>query len=377
MGNEMNHRILIDRSLKWLQDKVFPLWFEVGVDHQTGIFVENLNFNRQPESTSRRAMVQARQIYSFTEGARMGLVDREQAHHLIHLSALSFVRNYMVDTGAIIHSVDEKGQPAHLDCDLYTQAFAIFALAQAYSVSQASEFKEAALRVIEYLEGYRQNPKGGFTEIKNNVTLYQSNPHMHLFEAFIAWREVDSDPFWKEKCDTIAELCQKKFIQKNQLLAEHFDSDWKPQLTDGKFVFEPGHHFEWAWLFCQYSPNYQTEKKSVAHQLYDQAHKWGVSQKTGLTMDEIWSDGSICKSSSRFWPQTERIKASVVLGHGPEADQAMKVLFQYFLDEENGIWKDTRLENGEYANVPVKASSLYHIINAISEFAKYRPQMGE
>jgi mannose/cellobiose epimerase-like protein (N-acyl-D-glucosamine 2-epimerase family) len=27
-------------------------------------------------------------------------------------------------------------------------------------------------------------------------------------------------------------------------LCEHFDEGWTPQLENGSFIFEPGHHFE-------------------------------------------------------------------------------------------------------------------------------------
>jgi mannose/cellobiose epimerase-like protein (N-acyl-D-glucosamine 2-epimerase family) len=106
------------------------------------------------------------------------------------------------------------------------------------------------------------------------------------------------------------------------------------------------------------------------------AEKFGVTNPSrALAFDEIWSDGRVHKRSSRFWPQCERIKAAVVLGEGKIADIAMQALIENFLMLKEGLWKDTLLESGEYGDQPVKASSLYHIINAISEYAEHRPKI--
>ncbi len=39
-----------------------------------------------------------------------------------------------------------------------------------------------------------------------------ANPHMHLFEATLAWSAVDDDPAWASMADGIAQLCLGKFI---------------------------------------------------------------------------------------------------------------------------------------------------------------------
>ena len=76
--------------------------------------------------------------------------------------------------------------------------------------------------------------------------------------------------------------------------------------------------------------------------------------------------------SSRFWPQCERIKAAAQLGRAESARAAMNALLRYFDTSVSGLWNDTWEENGTFDQRPVKSSSLYHIIGAISEFAKLR-----
>lgn len=363
---------LRELCLIWLKLKVFPLWSTTGVDSSTGRFVESLNFERKALQTPLRCLVQARQIYSFAEGCRLGSINKDIAHRILDESTQAFIRGYSLPNGAFVHSIDQNGH-LNKDLDLYSQSFAIFALAHAYDILRKEEFKKAALKVVEYLKSERKNRAGGYTEIKGGKTLYQSNPHMHLFEAAISWAKVDQDPIWKSLAGEISQLCQTKFIEGvTGLLTEHFNENWEPIREKGQFIFEPGHHFEWSWLFIHYERITGEDCKKVAQSLFKTAQQYGLNPDQTLAYDEIWSNGQPHKKSSRFWPQTERIKAAIVLREFEVADVAMAALMKHYLLMEDGLWKDTFLEDGTFADIPAKASSLYHIINAMSEYINSR-----
>ena len=364
---------MMDKAKLWLTNDVFPLWSTTGV-FPDGSFVEALNYEKQPFHGPQRAIVQSRQLYSFAEGIRLGVIPETKAKNILSKATDFFIENYTLPSGAFCHAV-EKGAK-NLQTDLYSQAFVIFALAQSHEFHQKPEYKNKALGVLKYLQKERRNPAGGYTEIKSEV-LYQSNPHMHLFEAALAWVKIDKDPIWRELADELFSLCQTKFVQPSGLLAEHFSKDWNPQLTDGNFVIEPGHHYEWAWLVLQYKELTGVNTSVLAATLFDAGEKYGIHPETGFVIDEVWSLGKAKKQSSRFWPQCERIKAAVALGqctrnpmYGPIADRGMELLFKYF-EVAPGIWEDT-FENGAFTKQPIRASSLYHIINAISEYCGKR-----
>lgn len=359
-------------TMNWLKNRVFPLWSTTGFDSKAGTFIESLNFEGQALSTPLRALVLARQIYSFAEGVRLQAIEKSSALKLIEQSTDYFIKNYSLPNGAFVHSVDKNGH-VNKDTDLYSQAFAIFALAHAYEFIPKAEYKTAALKLVSYLHAERRNPAGGYTEIKGGKVLFQSNPHMHLFEAALAWAKIDLDSTWKKLAQELHDLCRSQFIDaKTHFLAEHFNEKWESIKEDGQFIFEPGHHFEWSWLFYQYQQMTGTDCSAVSESLFKTAEQYGLSAHGELAYDEIWSNGTPHKKSSRFWPQTERIKAAVVLKKFDSADKAMKALIQHYLVMDKGLWRDTRLENGSYADIPVKASSLYHIINAISEYKNHR-----
>ena len=54
----------------------------------------------------------------------------------------------------------------------------------------------------------------------------------------------------------------------------------------------------------------------------------------------------------------------------PGALTTAAALFRYFDLPVRGLWFDTWEENGNFREQPVKSSSLYHIIGAISEYQR-------
>ncbi len=363
----------IQQSRIWLSKDVFPLWTQAGIDAENGSFIESLTAQLQPTTMPRRAMVQARQIYSYSEAIKMKILSPDQAAPILDRSVDFLLAQYALPSGAFIYSVDADGKPAAVQVELYTQAFIIFCLARAYEVLRQDKIKEAAKKLIQYLKTTRLAPNGGFTEIKNNQIVFQSNPHMHLFEAVIEWLKVDPDQEWEALAFSIYELCIKKFIDPiSGVVAEIFDENWRPLKENGRFVFEPGHQYEWAWLMLEFKKITGFDVEEKPQQLFNLAEKYGRIKSAHFVIDEVWSDYSPKKLSSRFWPQCERIKTAVSLGFADAADQAMDVLWSYLNQPAKGLWSDTRSEAGSFDQNPAKASSLYHIINALSEYETKR-----
>ena len=80
----------------------------------------------------------------------------------------------------------------------------------------------------------------------------------------------------------------------------------------------------------------------------------------------------ILSRRARLWPQTEWMKASLILaelsddgervGLLEQAAMAQRALWRYLTDD--GLWRDKLLENDQFIDEPAPASSLYHIMAA-------------
>ncbi|WP_374078077.1 AGE family epimerase/isomerase [Bdellovibrio bacteriovorus] len=379
--------LFIEKSKKWLTQDVYPLWSEKGIDKKQGGFVESLTFSGEPMDVPRRAMVQARQIYSFLTGAKLGCISKDKAYAAVTQGTKYMVEKFSAPSGAFIYSINPDGTPKSKNPDLYTQAFALFGLAQNYAVNPNKETKDRAKALVQYLQRERKVKGGGYTELdeKGNVS-YKSNPHMHLFESAIAWMAIDADQEWKDLGQELVTLALTKFIDKSTgVLGEYFDENWNHLRENGKFIYEPGHQYEWAWLMFLYQDLTGQDLKSVRHQLFSLADKYGTSPSRKVAFDEMWSDFTPKTQSSRFWPQCERIKAAVRLGtevskeqqllYAKAADDALETLFKFFETPMQGLWYDMLSEKDEFNGNSSKSSSLYHIVNAMEEYINLRGKL--
>jgi mannose/cellobiose epimerase-like protein (N-acyl-D-glucosamine 2-epimerase family) len=356
------------RFENWLTHDAIPLWQGSGIDWKDGGFFEALALeDATPLNQPKRALVQARQIYSFRVARDLGIVPAETARKIIAHGSDFLLKHYRLPTGEFIHSVEKDGKPIKIIPELYTQAFALFGLAHAYAVDPQPEILIVAKALLKYLHSERRVPSGGFSEIQNGNTAYESNPHMHLFEAALSWMDVDPDPEWRKLADELLQLCLDKFLNSG-VIAEHFDAHWVPLKTDGRFVFEPGHQYEWLWLMGRYEKHTGKDLLSVRKQLFDQCEKVSICPTRKVVFDEMWSDMTPKTKSSRFWTQCERIKAASSFDSGEKTvDEAVQALLMFFETPKSGLWFDGCSESSEFSHQPAKASSLYHIIGAMGE----------
>ncbi len=355
-------------SIDWLNTQALPLWLTKGVNPWGG-FEEAMTLTGVPHAIPRRAMVQARQMYALRTARQMKLVAPDRAHLLMAQTADFLIKNFARPDGSFRHSVRPDLQANSEAADLYTQAFALFGMAQAYAELKNVKYKTRALEVVHYLKSQRHLPGGGYSEFaKDGGIVYQSNPHMHLFEAYVTWLEIDDDPQWRRFAQEILDLALTRFIEpKTGLLVEHFDDQWLPILQQGRFAWEPGHQYEWAWLMNKYQTATKAALPERIMNLVMNAERFGINAQ-GAVYDELWSDLSVKAPTSRFWPQCERIKACSALGLAESADQGMVALMRFFVTPTPGLWFDRMNPDGTFHEEPARASSLYHIIGAIAEY---------
>lgn len=364
----------------WLFSDVLPLWATAGYDAAHGGFFEQIELESgAPIALPKRCRVQARQIYAFSEAGRLGWRGpwRERAQ-----SGLAFTSAYYLrPDGLMRFKTHLDGAPFDDRVDNYDQAFAIFALAHAHSIGAGARCGDMALGLLEALRRDRAHPLGGFEEKLAGRAPMLSNPHMHFFEAALAWLDVAPQPRWRELADEMARLCLRYFIDPTSCtLREYFESDWTPRSGDDGRIVEPGHQFEWAWLLARWRAHGGDVDLSVIRRLYDNADRRGVDNAQRLALAEIWIDGKVKDASSRLWPQTERMKAALILArlHPKErarfeqaAIDAWRGMQHFIYPENRGLFRDKRKTDGSFIPEGALASSLYHIVAAVSELTRY------
>jgi mannose-6-phosphate isomerase len=366
------------RARDWLFSDSLPLWAAVGHDNCHGGFFEQIDLaTGAPLPLPKRCRVQARQSYAFVEAGRLGWSGpwRERAE-----SGLSFMmRHHLRPDGLMRFKTALDGTAFDDSVDNYDQAFAMFALAHAHAMGARTN--RTALDLLAALKRERGHPLGGFREGKAGRAPLLSNPHMHFLEAALAWLDAAPASQWHDLADEIARACFAYFIDpQSGALREYFEADWTARAGEDGRIVEPGHQFEWAWLLARWRAHGGDVDISVIRRLYDFADQYGIDRSTSLAVSELSIDGAVKNRGARLWPQAERMKAALMLAQfypqersrfEEDAIDSWRGLEIFIYPQNPGLFRDKRNSDGTFITEGALASSLYHVIAALSELIAY------
>ncbi len=353
---------------RWLRASVLALWWTLGADHARGGFHEALSQDGRPLALPRRARVQARQAFVYARAGSMGWSGpwRDAAWHGIRY----LLDNYRRPDGLYRTLVDAHGAALDDTAKNYDQAFVLLAMAALRQADPAAASLESRASALLKAMQVRRHPAGGFRE--DGANPFQSNAHMHLFEAALAWVDAGGGREWRDLAHEIATLALTRFVDSEAgFVREFFDDEWRPGAGETGHRIEPGHQFEWAWLLHRWGRAGHAEATDAAKRLFACGLR-GFDAERGVAVDALRDDFSVLEGSARLWPQTEFLKAALALGNDEHVFCAARALARYLRTTVTGLWRDTLTAAGDLVDEPSPASSLYHIIVAIEELRRER-----
>ena len=369
------------RFADWLQHQALPLWVKHGQLNDGGS-VERLTVQATPNlQDNRRVRVHARQIYAYSAAVEMGWLDRATGEKLVeglHDYVNTHGRNPDTPVG-YAHVLTGDNQLVDGKLDLYDCAFHIFAATYRYKVFAKQDALQQADGILNYLDSQLKGPGLGWLEGNYIADVRRQNPHMHLFETFLALYEATNQARYLDYARQMFALFEQVFFDKQHgVLLEFFDHHWAPA-PDGKGqLIEPGHMFEWVWLLRRYQRHTGTETGHYCEQLVEHGLHYGLDAQSGLIFDEVSLSGEITKPTKRNWPVIEMIKAYLaqaefgVAGAEQQAADAIALLFRYFIEPANqGLFFDQLDSHNRVANDSAPASILYHLMLAAVEATLY------
>jgi mannose-1-phosphate guanylyltransferase/mannose-6-phosphate isomerase len=344
----------------WLLEGALPLWASAGVDPLRGSFVEALSPSGSPQDTPRRSRTQARQVWLFATAAVHGFPGDWLAPASRGFDI--FLTRYRRDDGLFVRLADIEGRVLDDTAPLYEQAFSLLAMSALHVADPARQGLLADADAMRARLSVMHNPAGGFREVGEHP--FQANAHMHLLEACLAWEDAGAES-WRPLSDEIAALALERFIApETGVLREFFDEDWHPLSDEGGLV-EPGHQFEWAWLLDRWGRmRGDAAATSAARRLYLNGQA-GIDPVRNVAVNSLWDDLSVRDPVARLWPQTERLKAALILGTDDEALAAAEALRSYLDTPARGAWRDKMLPDGAFVEEAAPATSFYHLMGAI------------
>jgi mannose-6-phosphate isomerase len=362
--------LLHTKLIGWLVNEAYPRWAQYGIDSKNGGFIEALGQNGLGLPHPRRARVHPRQIYAFGQAQALGwsgdvtgIVSRGMEYFTAHyLRSDGLFRTLAAADGTVL---DERAL-------LYDQAFALLGLAASGTALAArDQFEERAVALRGAIESRFSTADGSLLSQDGADAVRESNPHMHLLEACLAWAEIGNDPGWTAWVRRLAKLAVSRFIRNDGgVLGESYTARWQPAPGLAGRIIEPGHQFEWAWLLLRSEPLCPLPLRETALRLLAIGDQYGV--RHGVAINQLLDDFTVTDANARFWPQTERLKAALLAAtvtgeprFWSMAHAAAASFFPYLKTSVPGLWFDSQRPDGTFIDSPAPASTFYHLVGAI------------
>lgn len=372
--------IRFDEVRDWMFLRALPLWTGVGLDRTHGGSVETLDLQgRDAARPFKRTRVQARQVYAFTHAHLLGWAGPglQAAEH-----CWRFLRAHgRGDGGAWVRRMGREGGVLDSTVDAYDMAFMLHALAWRTRAGdpQAMEQAHATLDALD--RALAVAPGQGWRTAEDDSRLWQ-NPHMHLLEASLELADAGRDERFAGMARDILTLFRERLFDRTQgVLPEYFAAGWTP-LGEGERQIEPGHHYEWTWLLLRARALVGLDLSEEARALFAFAEANGLDPANRLADDGLDGPALTPRRTFRAWPQTEALKANLVMfehqgldTRGRVAEIVSQILDRYLAVEPAGAWMDRFGADGEPLAKDVPASTLYHLFLAFAELLRLEPRL--
>jgi mannose/cellobiose epimerase-like protein (N-acyl-D-glucosamine 2-epimerase family) len=361
------------RLVEWLVAAAYPLWSRNGIDAHDGGFIGALDLHGNALVLPRRARVHPRQIYAFAQAQALGWQGDGAA--IVGRGMDYFTAYYRRPDGLFRAWVDVDGTPLDDRALLYDQAFTLLGFAAAATALDArAEYEARALKLRHLIEVRFGAGDGSYRSDESSTDHRESNPHMHLLEAYLAWAEIGRDSGWAARARSIVDLALSRFIRQDSgALGESYLATWQPTPGIAGRIIEPGHQFEWAWLLLRCESRNPVPLRNAALRLLSIGDQFGVHN--GVAINALHDDFTVMDGNARCWPQTERLKAALLaatLTNLPQywsmTEAAATSLFRYLNTSVPGLWRDEQSATGELLESRVPASTFYHLVGAIVAF---------
>ena len=165
--------------------------------------------------------------------------------------------------GGTYWSLDADGRPSDTKKQIYSIAFAIYALSEMYRATADRRSLDLAKSLYHSIEEHSHDTvRGGYLEAftrewgtlsdmrlseKDQNDAKTMNTHLHVLEGYTGLYRVWQDPGLACNLRQLVELFLDVILCKDGHLGLFFDEGWRPTSTGVSY----GHDIEASWLLCE------------------------------------------------------------------------------------------------------------------------------
>jgi mannobiose 2-epimerase len=311
---------------------ILQWWITHMTDHENGGFYGRINGNGHLYPAAEKGVIlNTRILWTFSAAARK---TGNATYRAMATRAYDYLTRHFTDpmNGGVYWSLDYTGAPLQTKKQVYTQAFAIYALSEYTLLTGDSYSLNSALGIVELLERYTFDcEKNGYFEAyseewqlledlrlsdKDANEAKTQNTHLHLLEAYAnLLRALQNDPdnataaAWvSERLENLVGLFTQKFIDPETAhIHLFFDENWHLKSDIVSF----GHDIEASWLLWDAVQTIGNEVligqvKSICLHIAEVTLKEAVDPD-GAVINQRWNSDGRLDTDRIWWVQAEAI----------------------------------------------------------------------
>lgn len=339
-----------DRYRRELTDNVLPFWLNNGLDRVHGGMYTCLTREGKLMDSTKSVWFQGRAAYTFAYAYNAIEPRAEWLEAAKSCIDFSHAHCYRQHDGRMYFEVAADGTPIRLRRYVFSETFAIIAMAE---YAKATGDKQMAERALALFKQVREWIATGALPNKYEGTPGRSHSIvMILLNVAARLRQVSDDPVLDQQiADSIAELRTYFMKPEYGALLESVGPDGEFIDTIGGRTINPGHCIETAWFLLDEVVHRggDTALQAMALTILDWSWEWGWDKLYGGIINFRDCKGYPPQDYSQdmkfWWPQTEAIIATLyaykltrdekyLRWHEQVSDWA----FAHFADAEHGEW---------------------------------------
>ena len=304
-----------------LKGNILPFWLENGLDNEHGGIYTCLDREGRLMDGTKSVWFQGRAGFIFSYAYNN--VEKKPEYLEASKSCIDFLEKHCFDKdGRMYFEVTADGRPLRKRRYVFSECFAIVAMAEYSKASGDKEYAAKALNLFKEMLRFIDTP--GLLPPKYLPTqpAIGHSLTMMLINVASIVRSVAPDPVLDSRIDESIDLIKTRFLHPEyKALLEMVTPDGKLIDTINGRTINPGHCIETAWFLLEeakhrgWNEGFGKEIKDLALTILDWSWEWGWDEKFGGIINFMDCKGFPAQDYSQdmkfWWPQTEGIIAAL------------------------------------------------------------------
>lgn len=330
-----------------LRNDIMPFWLRHGYDRVNGGVYTCLDREGNLMDSTKSVWFQGR--CGFIGAYAYNVIEKNPEWLELSKSCIDFIEKHCFDAdGRMYFEVTAEGTPLRKRRYVFSECFAIIAMAEYAKATGSKEYAEKALDLFKRTIGFIDTP--GILEPKYLPTLTARGHSitMILINTAARVREVIKDPLLDQRISQSIEEISRYFVHPEyKALLEMVGPEGELIDTLAGRTINPGHCIETSWFLLDEARHRNDDKlKELALTILEWSWEWGWDNEFGGIINFRDCKGLPPQDYSQdmkfWWPQTEAMIAAL------EAFEATGDEKWLQLHKEAHDWAYTHLNDPEY-----------------------------